>query len=293
MPLQMNEETMSKISLIVYQMEEGESRTPHLQGYVEVGTPTRLAGMKKLIPAAHFERRQGTKKQAIDYCLKEDTRHPDFRPVALKDGIPIELDVLCASLSGKKTSTSDKLEEIRIKLCEGSTSIEQVADNDFDLWVRHYRAFEKYVCMKTRPRNHEVEVHVVQGPTGTGKSKWAMETYPNAYWKQRSTWWDGYANHDTVIIDEFYGWLPFDLILRICDRYPMLVETKGGQCQFVAKTIVFTSNSLPSSWYNNCYFPSFVRRVTSWHVMKILGDHDIYHDYAEAARVMSDNVFSP
>ena len=28
-------------------------------------------------------------------------------------------------------------------------------------------------------------------------------------------------------------------------RYPLLVETKGGQASFIAKTIVITSNALP------------------------------------------------
>jgi hypothetical protein len=100
--------------------------------------------------------------------------------------------------------------QIRSKLSEGnSATIEEIADNEFDLWVRYYKAFDRYLLMKTKPRNHVVEVHVLQGPTGTGKSKWAMDTYPDAYWKQRSQWWDGYMGHEVVILDEFYGWLPF------------------------------------------------------------------------------------
>ena len=99
--------------------------------------------------------------------------------------------------------------------------------------------------------------------------------------------------HEVVIIDEFYGWLPFDLLLRVCDRYPLLVETKGGQTQFVAKVIVITSNSLPSNWYKSAYFPSLVRRVTKWHVMPIWGFHSIYEQYGEFMKHASENVISP
>lgn len=168
-----------------------------------------------------------------------------------------------------------RLTSIQSQLSEDSASIEKIADEEFDLWVRYYRAFERYMTMKSKPRNFPVEVHVLVGPTGTGKSKWAMDTYPGAYWKQRSKWWDGYFKHETVIIDEFYGWLPFDLMLRLMDRYPLLVESKGGQIQFLAKTIVITSNSFPDQWYANMdiYLPSLLRRITRYHYLPSLGMH--------------------
>jgi hypothetical protein len=48
----------------------------------------------------------------------------------------------------------------------------------------------------------------------------------------------------------------------------------------VANTIVITTNSLPANWYKSAtYFPSFVRRVTKWHVMPHVGMHSTYDDY--------------
>lgn len=48
----------------------------------------------------------------------------------------------------------------------------------------------------------------------------------------------------------------------------MDVEVKGGKTPFVARTIVFTSNRLPSRWYDErkIYFKAFVRRVEEWWV---------------------------
>ena len=47
-----------------------------------------------------------------------------------------------------------------------------------------------------------------------------------------SKWWDNYAQEDVVIIDESYGWLPYCEMLRLLDRYPCQVETKGGSVNF-------------------------------------------------------------
>lgn len=290
----------------LFQLESGEAETPHLQGYVEFKNSVRLAAVRRLSSRAHWEIASGSRLQGLQYCMKEDTRlgNPWWYNGILWINFSIELPNCLKDLITKETALQSKntgpsqtklrLLAIQERLRDDDCSTEDIADTDFDLWVRHYRAFERYVCLKTKPRNHEVTVHVIQGPTGTGKSRWAMEQYPEAYWKQRSNWWCGYAGHKTVVIDEFYGWLPFDLLLRICDRYPLLLETKGGQVQMVADTIVITSNSMPGNWYKSVtYFPSFVRRVTKWHVIPAIGMHSIYDDYigflAHATTVNIDN----
>lgn len=277
----------------------------HLQGYAEMVQPTRLSGMKKLFPGAHVEKAMGTKLQCITYCLKEETSMKmrwwlEYGNGLLyfEENVPNSLETLIQSLeeqaNGTKESTNLRLSAIQSKICEGSAAvIEEVADEHFDLWVKYYRAFEKYLLMKSVPRSWKTTIHVLQGPTGTGKSKWAMEFDNNAYWKQRSNWWCGYLTQETVVLDEFYGWLPFDLLLRLCDRYPMLVETKGGQVQFVAKTIIITTNMLPGNWYKSAYFPSFVRRVDHWHTLPIWGEHKTYTDYAEFCKDAVENVISP
>ena len=291
------QEDLAKIKLLCYQLEMGESGTPHYQGYLETVQPIRLSGLKKFpgLRTAHLESRKGSRQQALIYCSKDESRLGD--PLLFYEGTwePFVGDFKESWIveQSKAMTTQQNLSIVKDKLRDGSTSIEDVADEHFDLWVKYYRAFEKYITMKTEPRNSAVDVHVLQGPTGTGKSKWALDTYPGAYWKQRSNWWCGYFKHDVVIIDEFYGWLPFDLLLRLCDRYPLLVETKGGQMQFVATTIVITTNQLPSSWYKSCYFPAFARRVTKWHVLPIFGAHFTCDTWSEASKHMVENVVNP
>lgn len=64
----------SDIKFCVWQREQGESGTEHLQGYVEFKSRHRLARCKKWLPRAHWEVRRGTAEQARDYASKEETR---------------------------------------------------------------------------------------------------------------------------------------------------------------------------------------------------------------------------
>lgn len=43
-----------------------------------------------------------------------------------------------------------------------------VAELDFQAYCRYYRAFEKYACLVTRPRDWPMETHVFFGATGSG-----------------------------------------------------------------------------------------------------------------------------
>jgi len=60
----------------IFQSEIGEDTgTLHLQGYMITCKDMRLTELKKsLDKGIHFEKRKGTKKAAIDYCCKDETK---------------------------------------------------------------------------------------------------------------------------------------------------------------------------------------------------------------------------
>lgn len=86
------------------------------------------------------------------------------------------------------------------------------------------------------------------------------------YYKPHGKWWQRYDGEHTVIMDDFYGWVPYDEMLRIMDRYPHKVETKGGYKEFLSKQLIITSNLHPCEWYNTKWYnhrkqEAFERRI--------------------------------
>lgn len=95
---------------------------------------------------------------------------------------------------------------------------------------------------------------VLYGPSGTGKTASARTEYPDAYVLPKGDgkiWWEGYQGQTEVLIDEFYGWIPYDYLLRLLDYSPMQVEFKGGSCPLAATTFIITSNKHWMDWYSD------------------------------------------
>jgi hypothetical protein len=246
------------ITYICGQVEEGKENHAHFQGYLELNTRKRIPWLKtNLSKTAHFERRRGTQKEAIDYCKKNDTR---------VDG-PYEFGTPTKQFAGKRNDI------IMIKeLADTGVPIEEIAKNDehFGTMSRIYKYMEWYTsncCLisPTRDGNTETKVILLIGAAGTGKTFYAMRNYPKAYWKpSQSKWWDGYKGESEVIFDDFnHGWFPWDTLMRVLDRYPMKVEKKGSYIDLCATTVVITTNTHPRFWYKNMgdKYPALRRRL--------------------------------
>lgn len=135
-------------------------------------------------------------------------------------------------------------------MIDAGKSDAEVADECFPAWCRYHNAFTKYRLLQAGCRNWKTKVIILYGDTGVGKSRYCREKFPAAYWKGRDKWFDCYTAQEVVIIDDYYGWLPLDFLLRLCDRYPFDVEVKGSKTAFLAKFIVFTSNVHWTKWYD-------------------------------------------
>jgi len=292
----------SNMKLLIANREIGSNGTPHFQGYVEFNTSVALSHLRNWNGRGHYEIRKGTQFDAIRYCLKDYLNDDDTAAEAFDVTLEIleafglvtsgldksqTLTAFLASLSKSKTT---KLTALKNLIDEGHGE-KAIADYDFDTWCRSHRALQAYRLLTVTPRNWEMDIEVIFGPTGTGKSKYCNDAFPDCYWKQRGKWWDNYAHQEVVCLDEFYGWLQWDVLLRLCDRYPLLVETKGGQVQFASKKIVFTSNTEPSRWYKDMYFEAFIRRVKTWIYMPRLGCTMKFTDYKEFLNAINNCVF--
>jgi len=142
------------------------------------------------------------------------------------------------------------LDEVKLALDSGA-SFAEIADSHFSAFIRYEKGFRSYKLLKSIRRDWAMDLIILVGPSGTGKSRYARTIYPLAYWKSKGPWWDGYDGEETVVIDEMYGsCFPFSEFLQLLDRYPYKVPIKGGTVEFVSRRIVMTSNQHPRDWYS-------------------------------------------
>ncbi|KAL5961047.1 Replication-associated protein [Taenia solium] len=117
-------------------------------------------------------------------------------------------------------------------------------------------------------RDFKTEIYYYHGPPGVGKSRRAYEeakaTGESIYYKPRGDWWDGYIQQPNVIIDDHYGWLKYDELLKIMNRYPYRVPIKGSYEVFNSKRIWITSNIPIEQLYKHSHFnpQAIIRRCT-------------------------------
>lgn len=268
--------TFSESNLITYlvaQLERGERGTLHLQGYVEFDKPLRLRRAQEVLGMGliHLESRKGTQDQAIEYCMKQESRVRLWR----EDGEKAQ--------QGKRNDLSLLL----VRVASG-WSRTKIRDTFGATYARNYRMIDREIALKqTLDRAvttcEPPEVIVLWGLTGTGKSHKALDMckerglvpYP-ASRGSSICWWDGLefgGGFDAIIFNDFVGWESYDNILRLCDKYATILQHKGRQviCPPL-KLIIFTSNLHPTDWWwkthakellkHGTHLSAFARRIT-------------------------------
>lgn len=136
----------------------------------------------------------------------------------------------------------------RIRQCARTGELDTVPS---DIYIKYFSSLKRIASEFQEPQAIEKEVIVLWGPTGTGKSRRAWEEAGlQAYPKDPNTkFWDGYRGQKHVVIDEFRGTVNVSNVLRWLDRYPVIIEVKGGAVPLCATKVWITSNVDPRKWY--------------------------------------------
>lgn len=106
---------------------------------------------------------------------------------------------------------------------------------------------------------------MLTGEAGKGKSKIAYNIgsfLGDVYFKDSTKWWNGYQGQPTVIVDDYRRGFTEDFWLRLLDRYPLRVETKGGYVNFNSKVVFVTSNETLSQTIGST--PQILRRIKEY-----------------------------
>lgn len=228
---------------IAGQMEIGENTGgKHWQVYVEFHKKARKKQVEKWFKCDVRGRHYGSTEAMLKYVLKDKTAIEGTR---FQWG-----EFTLEKQQGKRTD----IDELK-KSCK-ELAIPEVAEKHFPLWLKYQMAITKFVGFHEprRDPNADIEVYILYGHAGTGKSvvakKLAEIWGSEPYFAPLTKWWYGYEGQDIVIVDEFEGQWPYAQWKRICDRGPCSVEQKGSVKQLLATKIVFTSNKHWAEWWN-------------------------------------------
>ncbi len=220
-------------------MAYGEEKCPetgrdHRQGWVRFKNPRKdVKLVSKIFNSAHVEKMKGTPEQNRIYCTKEMGAYWE------KGHFPRQ---------GERTDIQRVMEEVK----KGATELE-IAESHMNLWCQYGRRFEAYRRLLEVERQWKTDIRVYWGPAESGKSKNAREwlgTYDTVDYT-RGGFFIGYKGNENIILDDFEGQCTMEkkVFMNMADRYPLIVNVKGGERNWAPKRIAITSNTNPETWY--------------------------------------------
>lgn len=239
----------------VFQLEKGESGTPHFQGYIEFNAPMRFNAVKTLIGGnPHLEGRNGTRDQARDYCMKEDSRLHG----------PWEAGSFTVGGQGARNDLLAIADEFK-----AGSRINKIANDYPDMYVRYHKGIEKLQVHLQPEVSNDIKVTLFYGPTGVGKTRTVMKM-PDVFKKDGTNqWFDGYQGEDILLIDDFAGkksGIYLSFILNVLDRYSCRLPVKGSMVLRRCSHIFVTTNIHPRLWYDydkrEEHYKALARRFT-------------------------------
>jgi hypothetical protein len=254
----------------VYQIEKASSE--HVQFCFHTINKYRLAVMRNKARSKKmhaFIEPSISWPASVRYCSKSDTR---VSP-------PCFFGDVTSSTVSKPTTQGKRTDlEAVASLIDTGVSIKDVAIAHPKSFIQYHGGILKYLTT-TRDdaiRDFKTHVSVFWGVSGSGKSRraWAEARARGSVYELPEAkdanviWWPGYSGQQTVILDDYYGWYPFQSFLKLLDRYPLKVRTTGDNyVEFISTHIIITSNSKPESWYAKAFMreghwrAAFLRRL--------------------------------
>lgn len=230
-----------KCKYIIYGKEQGEKGTPHLQGFIILNNAKSFTAIKKQLPqGAHIELCKGTPYDNFEYCSKDGSfTERGERPDRVGQGKRNDMKIIKKSIA----------ENMKIK---------QMLETDIIVNYQQLKYAEGLSKYYERKRNKKTYVKWYYGPTGTGKTHTAYETMKEQYGEDEiyiamdtAQWFDGYDAQKIVIIDDMRkDFIKFHLLLKLLDKIPYRVQTKGSTRQFLAETIIITAPYRPEDMYD-------------------------------------------
>lgn len=226
----------------------------HMQGFVQFTTKRRLKGVQKFFGhPLHCESIKGHITDNTNYCSKAGHYTECGKYI----------------VQGQRTD----LEMIQREIIDGA-NLDNIMDNHFQKYCQYRNGIRDYVdaCQRRNvPEWRELDVEVVYGETGVGKTRSCVEecTKNNVpYFKiegDQLDWFDGYNDEKVLIIDEYDSQIKLTRLLNILDGYRLRLPIKGSFSWANWTKVYITSNISPNDWHQNAkdvHKKALMRRIT-------------------------------
>ena len=245
------------------------TKTRHVHIYYEFNKAEYFTTLKNKFPRADISPRQQARSACRGYILAKEEPHERG---SFAD-------------CGHRT----KLDEVQQMIHDGERMYD-IANEYFPTWVRNHRALDKYAEFHRNSiakKEREMYVEYVYGAPGSGKTHYAFEQAGESWYilsqakseeqANINVWFDGYEGERCLIIDDFDGWIPYRLLLRILDKWPLRLEIKGGSVTACFEHVIITSNIQVEECYPYRDIAPLDRRINK---IKKLSNLPIINDHA-------------
>lgn len=199
----------------------------HWQAYIELNRALRMAGIKKIFndTGLHIEPRRGTREQARDYCKKEN-QYTEYGKWISGQGHRSDLDKIVKDLTEGK-----KLSEVMIE--------------DPKTYCQYRNGLKDIAASVTKSKTKEfrnLEVILITGPTGCGKTREAMLEAEYRIQGTQLQWWQDYDQEEVICIDEYSNDVKVTELLNILDGYQLRLNVKGSHTYANWRKVYITTN---------------------------------------------------
>lgn len=234
-----------QVKYSIFSLEKApETEHMHFQGYMELKQSLLMNPILEILDDQHAfiqaRSKFSTAKKASDYCEKSETHVMG----------PWKTGTL--STQGRRTD----LEAVHQSIKDGK-SLREIADLHFEAFASMGSNIIKCFNLlgKQRDRALKPSVWLFAGVPDCGKTFDAraalIEVHGTYYEKSSGTkWFENYCGELGVIFDDFGGsTLTCGFLKQLLDSGQWVVEVKGTYINWMAESIILTSNSLPDMWF--------------------------------------------
>jgi hypothetical protein len=262
-----------------------EEDTLHTHVYlVRTSSAIRFSTLKAKFPTAHIETAKGNSEECRDYVQKSGKWTGDKKAETSIPGSFEEWGELPVEAPGQRTDLVIAYE----MLADGATVMDVIRANPEMMRYRNVldQTRNDLIAEESRNAFRQLEVTYIEGATGLGKTKFAMEAYgyDSAFQVTgyRHGCFDRYRGEDVLILDEYASDFTLQELNQYLDGYPISLPCRyQNRPACYTKVFIVSNFSLKEQYRdirltNPGLWQTFARRINSVMVFYALGEYKIF-----------------